>query len=193
MNEKKIQRKSRATPSQVAAMTREEEDARARGNRKCAAPRGETRGRDVRRRARHARVITRMHAFIFFLRFFQSPVGVVRRRRARKKCVILLKSDSQTTSIITSRPPCPSSTRRPRSISRRTAMRSSRRATHSSRPPCETSTSTSTITTAAGPAMDEMTTRACVDACARLDAEATKGTYDPTRVSFVPRDDANGD
>ncbi len=52
-------------------------------------------------------------------------------------------------------------------------------------------------TTAAGPAMDEnvdaMTTRACVDACARLDAEATKGTYDPTRVSFVPRDDANGD
>jgi len=52
-------------------------------------------------------------------------------------------------------------------------------------------------TTAAGPAMDEnvdaMTTRACVDACARLDAEATKGTHDPTRVSFVPRDDANGD
>ena len=48
-------------------------------------------------------------------------------------------------------------------------------------------------TTAAGPAMDEMTPRACVDACARLDAEATKGTYDPTRVSFVPRDDANGD
>lgn len=35
VNEKKIQRKSRATPSQVAAMTREEEDGRARdGNRK---------------------------------------------------------------------------------------------------------------------------------------------------------------
>jgi|TARA_B100000073_G_scaffold340581_1_gene340614 hypothetical protein len=49
------------------------------------------------------------------------------------------------------------------------------------------------VHTAAGPATDEMTTRACVDACARLDAEATKGTYDPTRVSFVPRDDANGD
>ena len=49
------------------------------------------------------------------------------------------------------------------------------------------------VHTAAGPAMDEMTTRACVDACARLSAEATKGTYDPTRVSFVPRDDANGD
>ena len=52
-------------------------------------------------------------------------------------------------------------------------------------------------TTAAGPAMDAdvdaMTTRACVDACARLSAEATKGTYDPTGVSFVPRDDANGD
>ena len=36
-------------------------------------------------------------------------------------------------------------------------------------------------TTAAGPAMDAdvdaMTTRACVDACARLSAEATKGTY----------------
>ena len=31
VNEKKIQRKSRATPSQVAAMTREEEDGRARG------------------------------------------------------------------------------------------------------------------------------------------------------------------
>ena len=34
--------------------------------------------------------------------------------------------------------------------------------------------------TAAGPATDDnvetMTTRACVDACARLDAEATKGT-----------------
>ncbi len=35
------------------------------------------------------------------------------------------------------------------------------------------------VDTAAGPAtenVDAMTTRACVDACARLDAEATKGT-----------------
>ena len=36
------------------------------------------------------------------------------------------------------------------------------------------------VNTAAGPTTDDnvdaMTTRACVDACARLDAEATKGT-----------------
>ena len=53
------------------------------------------------------------------------------------------------------------------------------------------------VHTAAGPGtetpVDAMTTRACVDACARLDAEATKGTYGATDVSFVPRDDANGD
>ena len=44
VNEKKIQRKSRATPSQVAAMTREEED----GN-------GNARGGNRRRRRRAAR------------------------------------------------------------------------------------------------------------------------------------------
>ena len=39
--------------------------------------------------------------------------------------------------------------------------------------------------TAAGPATDDMTTRACVDACARLDAEATKGTARQTSRSSL--------
>ena len=45
------------------------------------------------------------------------------------------------------------------------------------------------VHTAAGPAtdahVDAMTTRACVDACARLDAEATKGTARQTSRSSL--------
>ena len=58
------------------------DDARGRGrararreSKKSPPPRGETRGRDVRRRARHARVITRMHAFIFFCVSFNRPTA----------------------------------------------------------------------------------------------------------------------